>query len=178
MPSCVWRDAWEDVEKGDKKSGHVLTCCPGPLIGGYFYHRSSCLYMLPSDWSTFVQTFVSQKQLSLQHNLLDLEWPTTNSSFWAKQMKMIVRPLKGIQQIQTLAMRWKYNSTIHPIIRIPSEMGEALRYMLLSLFTLFTLFTLLTSFTSLTPLTLKSLCRGWMDGTDGSYPLDCYDCHE
>ena len=56
VPSCVWRDAWEDVEKGDKKSGHVLTCCPGPLIGGYFYHRSSCLYMLPSDWSTIVQT--------------------------------------------------------------------------------------------------------------------------
>ena len=25
---------------------------------------------------------------------------------------------------------------------------------------------------------MKSLCRGWMDGTDGSYPLDCYNCHE
>ena len=27
-------------------------------------------------------------------------------------------------------------------------------------------------------LIMKSLCRGWMDGTDGSYPRDCYDCHE
>ena len=32
--------------------------------------------------------------------------------------------------------------------------------------------------TRLTLLTLKSLCRGLMDEKDGSYPLDCYDCHE
>ena len=25
---------------------------------------------------------------------------------------------------------------------------------------------------------MKSLCRGGMDRTDGSYPLDCNDCHE
>ena len=25
---------------------------------------------------------------------------------------------------------------------------------------------------------MKSLCRGWMDWTDGSYPLDCYNCHK
>ena len=24
---------------------------------------------------------------------------------------------------------------------------------------------------------MKSLCRGWMDGTEGSYPLDCKYCH-
>ena len=72
-------------------------------------------------------------------------------------------------------------------------MEVALRYWLLTLLTLFTLFTLLTLltllilltwFTLLTPftlftlLTLKSLCGGWMDGTDGSHPLDCYNCHE
>ena len=27
-------------------------------------------------------------------------------------------------------------------------------------------------------LIMKSLCRGWMGGTVGSYPLDCYDCNE
>ena len=26
-------------------------------------------------------------------------------------------------------------------------------------------------------LIMKSLCHGWMDGTDGSYLLDCYDCY-
>ena len=39
-------------------------------------------------------------------------------------------------------------------------------------------FSMLTSLTRLTLLTLKSLCRGLMDEKDGSYPLDCYDCHE
>ena len=39
-------------------------------------------------------------------------------------------------------------------------------------------FSLLTPFTLLSLLTLKGLCRGLMDGKDGSYHLDCYDCHE
>ena len=171
MPSCVQRVAWEDGEKGDMKPRHVFPCCP--LIGEYFFITVA---VVCTCCPVIGQQLCKQKQLSLQHKLLDLKWPTTNSTFWAKRMKMIVRPLKGIQQIQTLAMRWKYNSTIHPIIKLPSEMGVALRYMLLTLFTLFTLFTiftLLTWFTLLTLLTLKSLYRGWMEGTDGSYPLDC-----
>ena len=62
--------------------------------------------------------------------------------------------------------------------KILSKIETAPRCTLFTLFTLLTWFTFLTWYTLstwLTELPLKSLWRGWMDGTDASYPLESYD---
>ena len=68
VPSCVWRVAWEDGETGDMKPGHVVPCCP--LIGEYFFITVA---VVCTCCPVIGQQLCKQKQLSLQHKLLDLK---------------------------------------------------------------------------------------------------------